>query len=65
MIPGVRYSEAPRCTECRGRALMTEEAAGALALESLGRLEVFACPHQDGWHVWSPGIELAHRGLAP
>lgn len=61
----MRYSDAPRCTECRGRALMTEEAADALALESLGRLEVFACPHRDGWHVWSPAIEVTHPGVTP
>jgi hypothetical protein len=57
MIPGVRYSDAPRCTDCSGRALLTEEAADALASESVGRLETFACAAGDGWHVWCPEIE--------
>jgi hypothetical protein len=59
MIPGVTYSDAPRCANCRGRALLTEEIADALALESVGRLEAFACTVGDGWHVWCPEIE--HR----
>lgn len=62
MIPGVRYSDAPRCTDCQGRALLSEEAADALACESVGRLETFACTAGDGWHVWCPEIEhKSHR----
>jgi hypothetical protein len=61
MIPGVRYSDAPRCADCHGRALLTQEAAEALAQESHGRLTSFACTVGDGWHVWSPVIEHHHR----
>ncbi|MCP2167000.1 hypothetical protein [Goodfellowiella coeruleoviolacea] len=58
MIPGVRYSEAPRCGVCGHRALLTREAAHALVLESFGRLELFTCPYADnGWHVWAPHLE--------
>jgi hypothetical protein len=59
MIPGVTYSDAPRCVDCHGRALLTEDAALALAQESGGRLQAFACAVGDGWHVWCPAIE--HR----
>lgn len=58
MIPGVTYSDAPRCPDCHGRALLTEEVADTLAMESVGRLEAFACTASDGWHVWCPDIEL-------
>ncbi|HEX5401203.1 MAG TPA: hypothetical protein VFX16_02750 [Pseudonocardiaceae bacterium] len=55
------YSEAPRCADCHGRALLTEETADALASGSVGRLEAFACVTGDGWHVWCPDIETHTR----
>jgi hypothetical protein len=58
MIPGLSYSDAPRCADCQGRALLTEDAADALARESAGRLETITCTAGDGWHVWCPDIEL-------
>jgi hypothetical protein len=61
MMPGVTYSEAPRCADCHGRALLTEQAADTLASESLGRLESFACTTAEGWHVWCPQIETRTR----
>jgi hypothetical protein len=53
----VTYSDAPRCADCHGRALLTEEDADTLALESVGRLETFKCRAGGGWHVWCPEIE--------
>lgn len=57
MIAGHVYSQAPRCAECAGRALLVEEAARALVKESLGRLTARRCPHGDGWHVHDPATE--------
>lgn len=57
MIAGHVYSQAPRCTECGGRALLVEEAAKALVKESLGRLTAQRCPNDDGWHVHDPSTE--------
>lgn len=54
MIAGHVYSQAPRCGECGGRALLIEAAAQALVKESLGRLVARPCPHEDGWHVHDP-----------
>lgn len=59
MIAGHVYSQAPRCGECGGRALLTEAAALALVKESLGRLIARPCPRQDGWHVHDP-VNDAH-----
>jgi hypothetical protein len=56
-MTGVRYSDAPRCADCHGRALLSEEAADTLVQESKGRLETFACLAGDGWHVWRPDLE--------
>jgi Arc/MetJ family transcription regulator len=53
------YSQAPRCAECDGRALLVEEAAKALVKESLGRLTAGRCPREDGWHVYDPATESA------
>jgi hypothetical protein len=61
MIPGMTYSEAPRCADCHGRALLTEQVADALATGSVGRLEAFVCTTGDGWHVWCPEIETKTR----
>jgi len=57
MIAGHVYSQAPRCAECGGRALLIEEAAQALVKESLGRLVAQRCPFEDGWHVHAPSKE--------
>jgi len=59
MTPGHVYSQAPRCAECEGRALLVEQAATALVEESLGRLTAGRCPHGDGWHVYDPVTERA------
>jgi hypothetical protein len=61
MIREVTYSDAPRCADCHGRALLTEDVARALTQESLGRLEPFACRAGKGWHVWCPEIEKRTR----
>ncbi|MGH3762724.1 hypothetical protein [Actinophytocola sp.] len=54
MTAGHVYSQAPRCGECGGCALLIEEAAQALVKESLGRLVAQRCPIEDGWHVRTP-----------
>lgn len=54
MTAGHVYSQAPRCSRCEGRALLTKEAAHALVDESLGRLTAARCPAEDGWHVHAP-----------
>jgi hypothetical protein len=61
------YSQAARCEKCDMRALLGEETAHALVGESVGRLEMYRCPYQDGWHVWNPRDELdsAHRPRLP
>lgn len=59
MTAGHVYSQAARCVECDGRALLAEEAATALAEESLGRLSVRRCPHEQAWHVHDPMTENA------
>ncbi|GAB3469730.1 hypothetical protein GCM10027436_86640 [Actinophytocola sediminis] len=59
MTPGHVYSQAPRCAECAGRALLVEEAALALVEESLGRLTARRCSGDDGWHVYDPVTEGA------
>lgn len=59
MTAGHVYSQAPRCAECDGRALLVEEAAKALVKESLGRLTARHCPREDGWHVYDPATERA------
>ncbi|WP_331980155.1 hypothetical protein [Actinophytocola sp.] len=51
------YSQAPRCAECGGRALLVEEAVRALVRESLGRLVARRCPQEDGWHIHDPANE--------
>jgi hypothetical protein len=61
MIREVTYSDATRCADCHGRALLTEAMAEALAVESLGRLQSFACRAGRGWHVWCPEIETRSR----
>jgi hypothetical protein len=58
-MTNVLYSQAPRCVDCQGRALLTRPSADALASATAGRLHVFKCPAKDGWHVWAPDIELA------
>jgi hypothetical protein len=57
MIAGHVYSQAPRCAECGGRALLVEEAAKALVKESTSRLTAQRCPRADGWHVHHPASE--------
>lgn len=54
MTAGHVYSQAPRCANCNGRALLVKEAAQALVDESLGQLSAARCPHGDGWHVHAP-----------
>jgi hypothetical protein len=56
MTAGHVYSQAPRCSRCEGRALLTKEAAQALVDESLGKLTVAQCPAEDGWHVHAPVV---------
>lgn len=51
LTAGHVYSQAPRCGQCDGRALLIKEAAQALVAESLGKLTAQACPAGDGWHV--------------
>lgn len=53
MSAGHVYSQAPRCSRCDERALLTKEAAHALVTESNGRLTTSRCPHESGWHVFS------------
>jgi Arc/MetJ family transcription regulator len=57
MLAGHVYSQAPRCAECGGRALLVEEAVRALVRESLGRLVARRCPQEDGWHIHDPANE--------
>ncbi|MFC4853322.1 hypothetical protein [Actinophytocola glycyrrhizae] len=54
MTAGHVYSQAPRCPRCEGRALLTKEAAQALADDSAGKLTTVRCPADDGWHVHAP-----------
>lgn len=55
------YSEAPRCTSCGQRAVLSQQAAEHFAAASGGRLVVFACPHHaEAWHVFAPDIEKSH-----
>ena len=61
MIREMTYSDAPRCPDCHGRALLSEQTAETLALESVGRLQPFACRAGKGWHVWCPEIEKRTR----
>jgi hypothetical protein len=51
------YSQAPRCSQCEGRALLAKEAAQALVDESLGRLTAAPCPSEEGWHVFAPTLD--------
>jgi hypothetical protein len=51
------YSQAPRCSQCEGRALLAKEAAQALVDESLGRLTTARCPSEEGWHVFAPTLD--------
>jgi hypothetical protein len=51
------YSQAPRCSQCEGRALLAKEAAQALVDESLGRLTAAHCPSEEGWHVFAPTLD--------
>lgn len=60
MTAGHRYSTAPRCTTCGGRALLTRETADAFVAESFGRLEVVECTDDEGWHVWSRDLEKVY-----
>jgi hypothetical protein len=57
MTAGHVYSQAPRCGQCDGRALLIKEAAQALVAESLGALTAAACPAGDGWHVYAPAAD--------
>ena len=53
MSAGHVYSQAPRCANCDERALLTKEAAQALATESHARLEARSCPHDEStWHAF-------------
>jgi len=61
MTAGHVYSQAPRCGQCDGRALLIKEAAQALVAESLGKLTARACPAGDGWHVYAPSAEGAQN----
>ncbi|MGH3620600.1 MAG: hypothetical protein ACRDQ5_02265 [Sciscionella sp.] len=53
------YSQADRCHECKGRAVLTQESAQHFAAVTARRLQAFACPAGRGWHVWAPDIEIA------
>lgn len=53
MTAGHVYSQAPRCTRCEGRALLTKEAAQALVDDSTGGLTAARCAAEDGWHVYA------------
>jgi hypothetical protein len=57
MTPGIRYSDAPRCGPCGGRASLVRQSAKALVVDSFGGLEMYECPNGQGWHVWSPDVE--------
>lgn len=57
MDTGQVYSQAARCEKCDMRAVLLEETAQALVLESLGRLAMYRCPFRDAWHVWNPRAE--------
>jgi hypothetical protein len=63
MDTGHVYSQAERCEKCDMRALLGEETALALTVETGGALAMYRCPYQDGWHVWHPRAEQdsAHR----
>jgi hypothetical protein len=54
MTAGHVYSQAPRCADCDGRALLVKEAAQALVEESLDKLTAARCQAGDGWHVHAP-----------
>jgi hypothetical protein len=57
MTAGHVYSQAPRCSQCDGRALLVKEAAQALVDESPDRLKLKRCPAEDGWHVYAPALD--------
>jgi hypothetical protein len=55
-----RYSEAPRCQPCDGRAVLSESAADRFVAVTGGQLVKFKCP--DGsegtaWHLLNPTAE--------
>ncbi|SDP78999.1 hypothetical protein SAMN04487905_10948 [Actinopolyspora xinjiangensis] len=57
------YSNAPRCTVCAHRAIITKQQAQTLVNSSEGRLVAYQCPIElSSWHVWAPEFERADRG---
>ena len=65
-----RYSEAPRCQPCDGRAMLSEATADRFVQVTEGRLVKFRCP--DGadspndavWHLFNPTAERGRSGRA-
>ena len=57
MTADTPYSTSPRCPHCEQRAILTHRTAEDLAARSDGRLHVFRCPEDLGWHVWYPAME--------
>ncbi|PRW62259.1 hypothetical protein [Actinopolyspora mortivallis] len=52
------YSNAPRCTVCAHRAIVTKHQAQRLVNSSGGRLVAYQCPIElSSWHVWAPEFE--------
>jgi hypothetical protein len=52
-----RYSEAPRCQPCDGRAVLSEATADRFVAVTDGRLVKFKCPDGDAWHLFNPTAE--------
>ncbi len=52
-----RYSEAPRCQPCDGRAVLSEPATDRFVAVTDGRLVKFKCPDGKGWHLFNPTAE--------
>jgi hypothetical protein len=52
-----KYSEAPRCQPCDGRAALSEDAATRLVGVTGGLLVKYLCPDGDAWHLINPTAE--------
>jgi len=52
-----RYSEAPRCQPCDGRAVLSEPTADRFVAMTGGRLVKFRCPDGEAWHLFNPTAE--------
>jgi hypothetical protein len=57
-----RYSEAPRCLPCDGRAVLSEAAANRFVAITDGHLVKFRCPDGDAWHLFNPTAERGRTG---